>query len=685
MAHRPMKGQLRVHFTWKNTLRAAALGTLVAMSGATALGGMTTPALAAPGPAPTAGAESSCSDDKLYGIVAYPQMESASSQIIAPSQVVEYSRGSDGQKIESSREISTEFDGVSSTDWVPSSDGLGVSTDCTFYFVQNSDFASVTPAVDLYRFSPAEGDAPQLVQRNFSMNSPTAANVNAGAVAPDGSYYFAYTSRQTPSDQSDATTEALRLHLYRYAHTPGRDPESRDQPNALTGEVAHIDIEVDTTQFAGVPTVNLHGDLTFDRAGNLVYFVSNEGSNERLSAVIPASQFADLPGLWKREPTDPTLQAPIIALAPTGFVDADPSPLYMGVAYTPEGDLALLSLALNSSQQRYDASFSVIAPDTLQPVPGTTSQLEMPAKIRAGYEPFGGGMYPLDLASAQFAGTLGARLTVDELAAAGDRFTLTVADAAGTTLATAEGDLSVAADPVLTRAGEYTVTQTSTGNLARYTTSWACRDSAHTTLASGRGSTATVTVASNQAVSCDFRSVAKQLEPATPTISGTPVVGATLTAVPGTWKPSGIAFTYQWLRNGEPITGATRETYVAAQEDLGAEVSVEVTGSLEHYPAATRESAPVAPTAQPDPNTDGSGTDGKPTDSSGTDGRPSDGTSTDAPADPGQQRPGTPDAGTRPSDLATTGAESASIWIALLALTLGAAAVLTARARRVKR
>ena len=47
-----------------------------------------------------------------------------------------------------------------------------------------------------------------------------------------------------------------------------------------------------------------------------------------------------------------------------------------------------------------------------------------------------------------------------------------------------------------------------------------------------------------------------------PTVTGTRAVGNQLVADPGAWTPSGTpAFTYQWLRNGVAITGATRSTY----------------------------------------------------------------------------------------------------------------------------
>jgi hypothetical protein len=69
-----------------------------------------------------------------------------------------------------------------------------------------------------------------------------------------------------------------------------------------------------------------------------------------------------------------------------------------------------------------------------------------------------------------------------------------------------------------------------------------------------------------------------------PTISGSPVVGATQTADPGTWSGTQpISFTYQWRscnRNGagcSSISGATAKTFVARQSDVGRTLRVRVT------------------------------------------------------------------------------------------------------------
>jgi hypothetical protein len=71
-----------------------------------------------------------------------------------------------------------------------------------------------------------------------------------------------------------------------------------------------------------------------------------------------------------------------------------------------------------------------------------------------------------------------------------------------------------------------------------------------------------------------------------PTISGSVQVGAQLTAVPGVWD-SGVTFSYQWLRNGSIISGATGAIYGLTLADAGQIISLQVTGSKTGFTAVT--------------------------------------------------------------------------------------------------
>ncbi len=80
----------------------------------------------------------------------------------------------------------------------------------------------------------------------------------------------------------------------------------------------------------------------------------------------------------------------------------------------------------------------------------------------------------------------------------------------------------------------------------------------------------------------------------TPTITGTPTVGKTLTAAPGTWEPTDVSLDYQWYRGADKISGATQETYKLAAADKGKTVKVAVTGSLAGYQSVTKTSKATA-------------------------------------------------------------------------------------------
>jgi hypothetical protein len=78
-----------------------------------------------------------------------------------------------------------------------------------------------------------------------------------------------------------------------------------------------------------------------------------------------------------------------------------------------------------------------------------------------------------------------------------------------------------------------------------------------------------------------------------PTITGTAILGQKLTAVPGTWSPATVTLGYQWLRDGEPIAGATSSTYTLVADDFGATIRVSVTGTKSGYTTVTKTSEPT--------------------------------------------------------------------------------------------
>jgi acid phosphatase type 7 len=92
---------------------------------------------------------------------------------------------------------------------------------------------------------------------------------------------------------------------------------------------------------------------------------------------------------------------------------------------------------------------------------------------------------------------------------------------------------------------------------------------------------------------------------ALPTISGSVVVGQTLTASPGSWTNSPTSYAYQWLQcdssgaNCVAISGATGSTYVLVRADLGKTIRVTVIASNDagsSAPATSVQTVKVAGT-----------------------------------------------------------------------------------------
>jgi hypothetical protein len=64
-----------------------------------------------------------------------------------------------------------------------------------------------------------------------------------------------------------------------------------------------------------------------------------------------------------------------------------------------------------------------------------------------------------------------------------------------------------------------------------------------------------------------------------PNLGGSPQVGRTLTAVPGTWVPADATVTYQWRAGSRDLPGAVAATYVVGAETVGRQISVRITAT----------------------------------------------------------------------------------------------------------
>ncbi len=82
-----------------------------------------------------------------------------------------------------------------------------------------------------------------------------------------------------------------------------------------------------------------------------------------------------------------------------------------------------------------------------------------------------------------------------------------------------------------------------------------------------------------------------------PVVRGTARYGSTLTASIGTWGPAPVSTSITWLRNGVPVAGAAGTTYVLGLDDIGARMSVAVSGSRPGYTTVSRTSSRTAAVA----------------------------------------------------------------------------------------
>ena len=67
----------------------------------------------------------------------------------------------------------------------------------------------------------------------------------------------------------------------------------------------------------------------------------------------------------------------------------------------------------------------------------------------------------------------------------------------------------------------------------------------------------------------------------------TPHIGMTLSAATGEWAPAPVAFTFQWVRSGIDIPGATARSYLLTASDVGKSVWVRITASKLFYETKT--------------------------------------------------------------------------------------------------
>jgi surface antigen len=74
---------------------------------------------------------------------------------------------------------------------------------------------------------------------------------------------------------------------------------------------------------------------------------------------------------------------------------------------------------------------------------------------------------------------------------------------------------------------------------------------------------------------------------AKPTMKGTAKPGKTLRVATGSYRPAGTSVAVQWLRDGQPIAGATAASYRLTKEDLGTRVAAQVSVTRAGYTTVT--------------------------------------------------------------------------------------------------
>jgi hypothetical protein len=81
---------------------------------------------------------------------------------------------------------------------------------------------------------------------------------------------------------------------------------------------------------------------------------------------------------------------------------------------------------------------------------------------------------------------------------------------------------------------------------------------------------------------------------AKPAISGTAKAGYTLKATSGAWAPSAASHSFQWLRDGKAISGATASGYKLTSSDRGKKIAVKVVARQTGFSTTVATSSSVA-------------------------------------------------------------------------------------------
>lgn len=117
----------------------------------------------------------------------------------------------------------------------------------------------------------------------------------------------------------------------------------------------------------------------------------------------------------------------------------------------------------------------------------------------------------------------------------------------------------------------------------------------------------------NDRFASDDRSIVALAEAGTPVVEGDQLVNTlapwissptaaapkvVLTANSGVWSETGVRFTYQWLRDGNPIPLATARTYTLTELDASTFVSVELVAIKPGHPNSLATAATPVPVAQ---------------------------------------------------------------------------------------